>query len=61
MELASGFPGDGDASMGEVDDTGWPGADIDGTEVLKQVRNTGQGLPILVLTARDALDDKIIG
>lgn len=40
-------------------DLGLP--DIDGTEVLKAVRNNGSSLPILVLTARDALDDKING
>jgi len=33
----------------------------DGLEVLKQIRKDGNNLPILVLTARDATEDKIKG
>jgi len=40
-------------------DVGLPG--IDGFEVLRRLRANGQRLPVLVLTARDALDDRIRG
>jgi len=40
-------------------DVGLPG--IDGFEVLRRLRATGQKIPVLVLTARDALDDRIHG
>jgi two-component system OmpR family response regulator len=40
-------------------DVGLPG--IDGFEVLRRLRATGQRIPVLVLTARDALDDRIRG
>ena len=40
-------------------DVGLPG--IDGFEVLRRLRASGQKLPVLVLTARDALDDRIHG
>ena len=40
-------------------DIGLPG--IDGFEVLRRLRTAGQRLPVLVLTARDALDDRIRG
>ncbi len=40
-------------------DVGLPG--IDGFEVLRRLRATGQKIPVLVLTARDALDDRIRG
>ena len=40
-------------------DLGLP--DIDGIEVLKQVRKINAGLPILLLTARDTIDDKVTG
>jgi DNA-binding response OmpR family regulator len=33
----------------------------DGFEVCKQLRNAGQRMPILMLTARDAVDDRITG
>ncbi len=40
-------------------DIGLP--DIDGLEVLKRIRQSGSTLPVLLLTARDSLDDKITG
>ena len=40
-------------------DVGLPG--IDGFEVLRRLRLAGQKIPVLVLTARDALDDRIRG
>ncbi len=35
--------------------------DIDGLEVLKRIRADGQDIPVLFLTAKDALDDRIAG
>lgn len=35
--------------------------DMDGLEVCKTLRGEGQATPILMLTARDTLDDKVIG
>lgn len=35
--------------------------DIDGLEVLRRVRATGAEMPILFLTAKDSLDDRITG
>lgn len=50
-------------SVGECDavilDLGLP--DMDGIAVLKKIRGTKNPLPVLVLTARDTLDDKIKG
>ena len=40
-------------------DIGLPG--IDGFEVLRRLRATGQALPVLLLTARDAVDDRVHG
>ena len=40
-------------------DIGLPG--IDGFEVLRRLRVDGQSLPVLVLTARDAVDDRVHG
>lgn len=40
-------------------DLGLP--DIDGLEVLKQIRKVRMALPVLLLTARDTLDDKVAG
>ena len=40
-------------------DIGLP--DIDGLEVLKRVRKVNKTLPVLILTARDSLQDKING
>ncbi|PKG38525.1 response regulator [Psychromonas sp. Urea-02u-13] len=35
--------------------------DIDGLEVLRQLRHAGHTLPILILTARDDIDDRVKG
>ena len=40
-------------------DVGLPG--IDGFEVLRRLRGAGDRTPVLVLTARDALDDRVHG
>lgn len=40
-------------------DLGLPG--LDGTEVLRTVRVTGSNIPVLILSARDAVKDRIIG
>ncbi len=40
-------------------DLGLP--DLDGHEVLREVRSSGTRLPVLILTARDELDDKVSG
>jgi two-component system OmpR family response regulator len=40
-------------------DIGLPG--IDGFEVLRRLRAAGDRMPVLVLTARDALDDRVRG
>ena len=40
-------------------DIGLPG--IDGFEVLRRLRNEGRAMPVLLLTARDALDDRVRG
>jgi len=40
-------------------DVGLPG--IDGFEVLRRLRSSGERVPVLVLTARDALDDRVRG
>lgn len=40
-------------------DIGLPG--IDGFEVLRRLRTAGQSLPVLVLTARDGVDDRVRG
>ena len=40
-------------------DVGLPG--IDGFEVLRRLRGAGDRVPVLVLTARDALDDRVRG
>ncbi|MDD3650883.1 response regulator transcription factor [Immundisolibacter sp.] len=40
-------------------DLGLP--DMDGLELLRRLRSAGSRLPILVLTARDALSDKVAG
>ena len=40
-------------------DLGLP--DIDGTEVLKRIKHKHNSLPVLILTARDGIDSKVIG
>ncbi|TAH42101.1 MAG: response regulator transcription factor [Betaproteobacteria bacterium] len=40
-------------------DIGLPG--IDGFELIRRVRRRGIGLPMLVLTARDSLEDRVVG
>ena len=40
-------------------DVGLPG--MDGFELLRRWRNAGQSVPVLVLTARDALSDRVFG
>ena len=40
-------------------DVGLPG--IDGFEVLRRVRNRGNPVPVLILTARDAVEDRVHG
>lgn len=40
-------------------DLGLPGRD--GLEVLRRLRQAGSGLPVVVITARDAVDDRIKG
>lgn len=34
---------------------------LDGLEILKRLRGRGQQLPVLVLTARDRLEDRVVG
>lgn len=34
---------------------------MDGIEVIRRVRGRGQALPILILTARDSLNDRVLG
>jgi DNA-binding response OmpR family regulator len=61
MTAASGLDGIEVASEPDVDlvilDLGLP--DIDGTDVLSHLRRSGGFPPILVLTARDAIADKV--
>ena len=40
-------------------DLGLPGKD--GTEVLRELRSSGQRMPVIILTARDDLSDKVAG
>jgi two-component system, OmpR family, response regulator len=35
--------------------------DIDGFEVVRRIRSAGRKSPVLVLTARDAVDDRVLG
>lgn len=61
--LSSGTQAITAAQNGDFDlmilDLGLP--DIDGLQVLKKIRKLGLGLPILVLTARGQLSDKVAG
>lgn len=56
---------DGDAAVGTVDydaivlDLGLP--DMDGLDVLKKWREDGHLTPVLILTARDAVEDRVKG
>lgn len=34
---------------------------LDGMDVLRQLRSSGKTLPVIILTARDALEDRILG
>lgn len=40
-------------------DVGLPG--LSGYEIVRRIRNRGQALPVILITARDALDDRIYG
>ena len=35
--------------------------DIDGLEVLRRLRGAGDDVPVLFLTARDAVEDRVVG
>lgn len=48
-----------DSFSAVVLDLGLPG--LDGMTLLRRVRTRGDGTPVLVLTARDALDDRVDG
>lgn len=50
---------DADSYDALILDVGLPG--IDGFEVLRRVRNRGNTIPVLILTARDAVDDRVHG
>lgn len=56
---------DADVALFETDydllilDLGLP--KLDGIELLKRVRNRGQTLPVLILTARDRLEERVTG
>ena len=39
----------------------WMLPGIDGLEVLRTLRTAGQSVPVLILTARDAIDDRVLG
>lgn len=60
--------GDGQLAAHALADTAYAAAILDwnlprlsGVEVLQQVRQRGDRLPVLLLTARDALDDRVLG
>ena len=60
---ASGEPVPGSLRQDDYDalvlDIGLPG--IDGLETLRRVRDQGSYLPVLMLTARDGVDDRVLG
>lgn len=61
--VANGFDADTALANGPYDllilDLGLP--KVDGLELLKRIRARGQNLPVLVLTARDRLEDRVTG
>src|SRR6202167_3601269 len=61
--LASGAEADSALLSQDYDavilDLGLP--DMDGLEVLRRLRKRGKRVPILILTARDAVDDRVRG
>lgn len=60
---ADGFAADRLLQEGQFDfalvDVGLPG--LSGYEVVRRIRNRRQPLPVILITARDALDDRIYG
>jgi len=60
---ATGAEALGDSATRDVDiavlDLGLP--DVDGLHVLRQWRAKGKAFPVIILTARDQLDDRIMG
>ncbi len=62
-KVFGGIEADHAAKTGSYDlvilDLGLPG--LDGLEVLKRMRGRGQAFPVLVLTARDTLQDRVKG
>lgn len=61
--VAGGAEADDAAKLCNYDlvilDLGLPG--MDGLEVLKKIRERGQAVPVLILTARDSLQDRVHG
>ena len=61
--VASGVEAEHSARLCNYDliilDLGLPG--MDGLEVLKKIRERGQPVPVLILTARDTLDERVQG
>ena len=59
--VADGLLADRALATGTFDllvlDLGLPG--LDGADVLKRLRDRGAGIPVLVITARDALNDRV--
>jgi two-component system, OmpR family, response regulator len=62
-KVSTGIGADEAMDVGVFDlailDLGLPG--MDGLEVLKRLRSHGKRLPVLILTARDGLDDRVAG
>ena len=63
VQLADGMQADQLLQTDSFDfaliDVGLPG--LGGYEIVRRIRNRGQGLPVILITARDALDDRIYG